>query len=473
MTMKTFINYGLRVTILLYTLIHIVTSFNEQSLLMQLLSYIGLAIIMFSMLAIPLRDFKLPLFILLIAIIILFYSQTNIFSGILLGVQQMRNVIGILVIIPLISWVLQEEPYIEDMMSVFHNFINTSKKFYFTMISLTQVLTYFLLFGSITMMYQFIDIILKDQKSEIWQRYKGTALLRGYGLSTLWVITVPSFIVVVDTLGASIYISIAQGFGIALVGTILAVLFVAPTERKHNLNITPILQTEINNVLLTASTDIKTRKRNVIEFFLLFFSLFGAIFFIYSIWNIPLMTLIPLTIIGWIITFYLYKQRVYKLKSIAKQYFSNELGKKAYQVALMLSIGTLIYSLNQTNFAENVVGGLNAIENVVSWLNPLYLLPFIVIILGLMGLGPLTVMVLVAGILESLNLPYPPELIVLSITSGSVISILISPVLMPLIVLSDSNGLNLFTNGIKSNWKYAFAFFIVTQIYIQIMMHIW
>ncbi|HLQ82230.1 MAG TPA: hypothetical protein VK121_00095 [Pseudogracilibacillus sp.] len=473
MTMKTFINYGLRVTILLYTLIHIVTSFNEQSLLMQLLSYIGLAIIIFSMLAIPLRDFKLPLFILLIAIIILFYSQTNIFSGILLGVQQMRNVIGILVIIPLISWVLQEEPYIEDMMSVFHNFINTSKKFYFTMISLTQVLTYFLLFGSINMMYQFIDIILKDQKSEIWQRYKGTALLRGYGLSTLWVITVPSFIVVVDTLGASIYISIAQGFGIALVGTILAVLFVAPTERKHNLNITPILQTEINNVLLTASTDIKTRKRNVIEFFLLFFSLFGAIFFIYSIWNIPLMTLIPLTIIGWIITFYLYKQRMYKLKSIAKQYFSNELGKKAYQVALMLSIGTLIYSLNQTNFAENVVGGLNAIENVVSWLNPLYLLPFIVIILGLMGLGPLTVMVLVAGILESLNLPYPPELIVLSITSGSVISILISPVLMPLIVLSDSNGLNLFTNGIKSNWKYAFAFFIVTQIYIQIMMHIW
>lgn len=473
MTMNTFINYGLRVTILLYTLIHIVTSFNEQSLLMQLLSYIGLVIIMFSMLAIPLRNFKLPLFILLIAIIILFYSQTNIFSGVLLGVQQMRNVIGILVIIPLISWVLQEEPYIEDMMSVFHNFINTSKKFYFTMISLTQVLTYFLLFGSITMMYQFIDIILKDQKSEIWQRYKGTALLRGYGLSTLWVITVPSFIVVVDTLRASIYISIAQGFGIALVGTILAVLFVAPTERKHNLNITPILQTEINNVLLTASTDIKTRKRNVIEFFLLFFSLFGAIFFIYSIWNIPLMTLIPLTIIGWIITFYLYKQRMYKLKSIAKQYFSNELGKKAYQVALMLSIGTLIYSLNQTSFAENVVGGLNAIENVVSWLNPLYLLPFIVIILGLMGLGPLTVMVLVAGILESLNLPYPPELIVLSITSGSVISILISPVLMPLIVLSDSNGLNLFTNGIKSNWKYAFAFFIVTQIYIQIMMHIW
>lgn len=471
--MKNIIKFGLSIAILLYTVLHIKSAIVDQPFLLELLPYAGLAIIIFAVLSIPLSRFKLPLFILLIGVIILVYSGSDVFSGILFGLKEMRNVIGILVIIPLISWVLQEEPYIEDMMSVFHDFINTSKKFYFAMISLTQVLTYFLLFGSITMMYQFINIILKDQNDEMWERYKGTALLRGYGLSTLWVITVPSFIVVVDTLGASIYIAIAQGFGIALVGTIIAVMFVSPTERKHNLNITPILQKEIDNVLLTASTDVKERKRNVIEFFLLFFSLFGAIFFIYSVWNIPLMILIPLVILGWIIIFYIYKQRVYKLKTIGKQYFLSELGKKAYQVSLMLSIGTLIFSLNQTDFAENVVGGLNYIESQISWLNPLYLLPFIVIILGLLGLGPLTVMVLVAGILKSLALPYPPELIVLAITSGSVISILISPVLMPLIVLSDSNGLNLFTNGVKSNWKYSIAFFIVTQIYIQLMIQIW
>ena len=471
--MKNIIKFGLSIAILLYTALHIITAIIDQPFLLQILPHVGLAIIIFAGIAIPLSRFKLPLFILLIGIIILISSGSEIFSGVLSGLQEMRNVIGILVIIPLISWVLQEEPYIEDMMSVFHDFINTSKKFYFAMISLTQVLTYFLLFGSITMMYQFINIILKDQNDEMWERYKGTALLRGYGLSTLWVITVPSFIVVVDTLGASIYIAIAQGFGIALVGTIIAVMFVSPTEQKHNVNITPILQKEIDNILLTASTDVKERKRNVFEFFLLFFSLFGAIFFIYSVWQIPLMILIPLVILGWIIIFYIYKRRVYKLKTIGKQYFLSELGKKAYQVSLMLSIGTLIFSLNQTNFAENVVGGLNYIESQISWLNPLYLLPFIVIILGLLGLGPLTVMVLVAGILKSLALPYPPELIVLAITSGSVISILISPVLMPLIVLSDSNGLNLFTNGVKSNWKYSIVFFIVTQIYIQLMILIW
>jgi len=94
-------------------------------------------------------------------------------------------------------------------------------------------------------------------------------------------------------------------------------------------------------------------------------------------------------------------------------------------------------------------------------------------LLGFLGLGPLTVMVLVAGILDSMALPYPPELIVLAITSGSVLSILLSPVIMPLIVLSASNGLSLFTNGIKFNWKYCIVFYIIVQIYLQLMVQFW
>jgi len=139
----------------------------------------------------------------------------------------------------------------------------------------------------------------------------------------------------------------------------------------------------------------------------------------------------------------------------------------------MLTVGVLIYGLRQTDFANIVVNGFNAVENFIPFINPLFLLPFIVIILGMVGLGPLTVMVLVAGILSSLNLPYPPELIVLSITSGSVISILTSPVIMPVITLSASNGLSLFTNGIKFNWKFSILFYIVVQIYLQTMVQFW
>src|SRR5690625_3600991 len=130
------------------------------------------------------------------------------------------------------------------------------------------------------------------------------------------------------------------------------------------------------------------------------------------------MILIPLVIIFWMIAFYLIKRRIDRLSVITKTYIHHGLQKQAYQLNVMLSVGVLIFALNQTSFAMNVVNGLNAVEHAVSWLNPLFLLPFIVMILGFFGLGPLTVMVLVAGILESMALPYPPEFIVLAITSG-------------------------------------------------------
>src|SRR5690625_6827975 len=119
------------------------------------------------------------------------------------------------------------------------------------------------------------------------------------------------------------------------------------------------------------------------------------------------MTLIPIVMIGWTITFYIYKRRIHKFKALTKDYFFNSLKNQTYQVSLMLSIGALIFSLNQTNFAENVVGGLNFLENYISWLNPLYLLLFIVIILCFLCLYLLIVMVLFAVILFCLFLYYP------------------------------------------------------------------
>src|SRR5699024_4865108 len=154
-------------------------------------------------------------------------------------------------------------------------------------------------------------------------------------------------------------------------------------------------------------------------------------------------------------------------------YGKESIHKQTYQLSTMICVGILIYALKQTTFATTVVGSIDYIQTHLPFLNPLYFLPFIVIILGFLGLGPLTVMVLVAGILESMALPYPPELIVLAITSGSVISILVSPLIMPVIVLSAANKLSLITNGFKFNVIYAIVFYVVVQIYIQAMVYIW
>src|SRR5699024_12028648 len=109
------------------------------------------------------------------------------------------------------------------------------------------------------------------------------------------------------------------------------------------------------------------------------------------------------------------------------------------------------YGLRQTEFVSIIAKGLIYIQAHYSLINLLFILPLIVLALGFLGLGPLTVMVLVAGIVSGMELPYSPELIVLSITSGSVLANLLSPVVMPVIMLSSLNGWSLFFYGIKNN----------------------
>src|SRR5699024_10781704 len=174
--MKNIVTWGLRISILTFFILHSFTSFFSFPILLYILSVSGILIFIFTFCTISLNKFKLPLFILISGIIILINSEAYSLNGVFEGIIQMRNVIGLLIVIPLISWVLQEEPYIEDLISVFHKLVNSSAKFYITLMSLTQVLTYFLLFGSMTMLYPFIDMFLKDQKSEGWNYYKSTVL---------------------------------------------------------------------------------------------------------------------------------------------------------------------------------------------------------------------------------------------------------------------------------------------------------
>src|SRR5699024_4132819 len=130
---------------------------------------------------------------------------------------------------------------------------------------------------------------------------------------------------------------------------------------------------------------------------------------------------------------YLYKRKAVQMISMAEQFVREDMVKQAYQVNVMLVVGVLIYGLRQTEFVSIIAKGLTYMQAHYSLINPLFILPLIVLALGFLGLGPLTVMVLVAGIVSGMELPYSPELIVLSITSGSVLANLLSPVVMPVI----------------------------------------
>src|SRR5690625_2072575 len=203
--------WGLSIAISVYALLHFITYYYPNNILLFLLMVSGLAMLAFALLNFKVSRFKLPLTLFLSGFIIFLASDTQLLYGFTGGLLQMRDVIGLLVVVPMISWVLKEEFYMEAIVACGHKLVDSSRKFYAGMVTFTQIIAYFLLFGAIPMMYQFVTMILKDEKGEAWENFKGTALLRGFALSTLWVISIPSFVFVVDVMEASLFISVLQG----------------------------------------------------------------------------------------------------------------------------------------------------------------------------------------------------------------------------------------------------------------------
>ncbi|MFB4169388.1 hypothetical protein [Virgibacillus sp. JSM 102003] len=460
----------LRLSIFLYGLLHFVTFFMDSELLARLQAFSGLLILLFAGINLTLKQFKLPLFLFLTGLITITLASDSFFENLQDGLLQMSSIIGLLIVVPMIGWVLREKPYIEEIIGLAHRMLDTSRKFYSGTIIFTHIISYFLLFGAIPLMYRFVDDILKNQRGEAWENFKGTALLRAFALSTLWVISIPSFTFAVEALNASLWVTILQGFVVTVCAIAVAVIFSYFDEKRYGVDLTSEIKTEINKIV-SHSSNRKQQIRHSLEFVFLFITLFGSIFLLYELLSIPLMVLIPLVIIVWTSIYFTIKKSPAKLFRQTADYYREGLISQGYQFSIMLAAGVMILGINQTGLGADFIEMIYNLQEIIPFFNMLYFLPFIVIILGFMALGPLTVMVLVAGILESISLPYPPELVVLSITSGSAISILISPLIMPVIILSGTNGLSGYKNGIKFNLKYAIALYVMVQLYVQFVVY--
>ncbi len=469
--MKKIAATGFAAAVLIYAVMHYVTFLVPSHAGERILSVAGIAAVIFAAINLSLRSFMVPLFLLTTATVVQITSGGSFLTFLLEGIIQMRSLIALLLIVPVIGWILREEPYIDSIMNAAHRFLNTSRKFYFGIMLVNQLIAYFLLFGCIPMMYQFIHAFLRDKKGEAWEYFKGTALLRSFALTTLWVVSIPSFAFAVDHLDASLGWTIIQGMMISLAGIGLAVWFAARKEKQYGIDYTAGINSEIDRLVKTNGQVNHTRK-HVLEFATLFVSLFTTIFLLHLIMGWGLLMVIPPVIIVWTCGYFILKKRTGSLMSQAKQYFGVDMKYKSQQFSLLLAAGMLIYAVNQSGIGNYLVEGLFYLEDTVPFLNFLVILPFTTILLGFLGLGPLTVIVLVAGILQHVDMPYPPELVVLSLTSGSVISVLLSPVILPIIILSATNGLSILKNGFRFNLGYSIVFYFMVQAYIQFMWYV-
>src|SRR5699024_5794651 len=127
----------LQIVMVSFIMIHFFTSFYQLPFLEQFLSVIALLLFICSIFYVSINKFKLPLIIFVVAFIILILTDGSIINDMLEGFLVMRGIVSFIAFIPLISWVLREEPYIEDMISLFYKFVNTSRKFYFGLVTFT------------------------------------------------------------------------------------------------------------------------------------------------------------------------------------------------------------------------------------------------------------------------------------------------------------------------------------------------
>ncbi|WP_408010353.1 hypothetical protein ACJROX_08680 [Pseudalkalibacillus sp. A8] len=463
--MKRVILFTYAMVINLYIVIFYLDRIFPHDYLQMALSLLGVLSLMLSLIHLSAQKRLLPLFLLAFSFFILIASHTSIVDGVLQGFRQMTSLIALLLIVPIISWILDEEPYIVKIMSFAGDFLNTSRRFYFGLMIITQVLSFFLLFGSIQTVYQFIQGFLGNKEGEAWENFKGTAILRAFSLCTLWVISIPSFAFIVNFLNASLWISMVQGAFISFCAILLAVLFSYFEEKHYKIDITSGIQEEIHKVIKSKSKG--KLSREVIEFIGLFIFIFGTIFCFHSVFRLEILVLIPPVILIYTLLYFLFKRRYISLKKNIRFYFNEYLQAKSQQFSILLSVGFVIVALNLSGWGKKLIDGILFIEQSIPYMNLLSILPFVPMILSFCGIGPLPVLVLVGGVLQNISLPYPPELLVLSITSGSVISALLSPLILPTIVLSSENGLSIFKNGFQFNIAYAAVFYLFVQAYLH------
>lgn len=459
---------GFAISTTLFVLFHFLELFFSEAIFLSLISFFGLLTLFFGILILNHRAILLPLILLIVAIVIGLAHPSASFSEVFwVGASKMRSLLPMLFVIPFVAWVLKQENYVEDTILLMKRQLKSSRTFYGLLIFMTQIISFFLLFGSIVVVYQIATTFFKGKVSPTWEVFKSTAVLRGFSFSSMWVVSMPSFAYTVAVLQADLIHAFIQGLLVGVAGLLLGIVHLHFYEKKQKIS----LSSEIREVIAKAEekrSTVQNGLRNPIEFAVLFSSLIILTFVANALLPLDLLAVIPFVVIVWVVTYFIVKRRMRALFQEIKQYFSKRITSNAPQWVLLLATGILIVALDTSGLSEAAMQGVYQWSESALGINFLWILPLIVLMLGFLGVGPLSVTVLIAGIVLSIYLPYEPELIVLAMTLGSALSILLSPIVIPTILLSGVNQKNPFENSVLYNWKFAITFYFLVETYIQI-----
>ncbi|WP_227937191.1 hypothetical protein [Alkalihalobacillus deserti] len=431
--------------------------------LQKLQSVIGLFILIYSLVMVK-RKSIFPLSLLSFTILILIFNQKVSWEYIIwYGPLEIANVIVLVLLIPMVSWVIKHEPYTDALFIKVKSFLTSGVRYFGGTLAFTQLLSHFLLVGCIPLMYYFANSNIKN--GNLTTHYlKNTSILRGFAIATLWVVTIPSFSYAVQVSGAPLLKVMIQGFLAASIAFGISLIFFRMKEKKLGVGGLNLLTSELSNQNQVGPTYLN---KLLIEFFLLFILFVGISIGLHLYASLPLITVIPLvTLVG--VTAYFFIKKSFRIfLQTCKQYFFQEVSKKSEELSIYFSVGIFIYTVKVSELGVLLIEAMNFISS-FAFINLYMLFPFLMILLGFLGLGPLTSMILVGGLLQNVPIDFIPELFVLSITMGSAMSTMLSPVSVPVVMLSSLSTRGKWEVSVGNNWLYSLVIYLLAQVYILI-----
>lgn len=371
--------------------------------------------------------------------------------AVLHGFRELEQVLAMVLLVPLVGRWFRHRDYAPVMAALARRYVRSDAGLFTSIAFLVQTIGAVVTFTGIIIVHQVLRDMVSQQR-DAYDRFLSIAMLRGFQLHTLWSPNAPAFAVALQFTGAALLP--AMGWGLLLMVVGLAVVTgVAAWERRGEPSIAALLREE-------AAPEPAGSVRLAREFFIVSAGMVLAVIVIEQATFLTLLETVPLVTSGFTVLAFLLSGALRALREHVVHYAGRDLNSMRQQAVLFFTAGLLIMALRQTGAGALAFGEFAAVID----RSPLGIVPgltLLVVLLGMMGIPPIPASLLLAGTLDPALLKTAPEFATLGIAIGASLSLIMSPITVPLLVFSAMTGRDTITLGMRWNWRSSLVLFVV------------
>lgn len=402
--------------ILLVALFHVITIFVPVQLPLLLFS---LTVLLFlSGYRLQGKGFrKITLFFLLAGGSILAYYRLP--PGVWLeSFVSMTNVISIIVVMQLFTLPIELGGYAGSVEYWLTKSFKRESSLYLFAMLVTHAFSSFLLFGTVPVMVSLFSKALKNNIDN-YQRFLGTAIVRGYALVLFWAPGAIIMLLVLQVTQVSWFDLFVPGVLLSAIGLVTAYVFEHVTRlNKPILTATAVREDEPDKKSLAVKQAVHILF--VVVGLLLLVALFDAFAIGSGTGKILLAGLIVAGI--WLLSY----RRHVRMGSVLSRYWENGVTKAVDLSVFFIAMGLFAGAVDKSGILIQIQPVLQAGVNHLGLLSVI-VVPLLFIFLAVAGIHPLILTVILGKILTALSLPLPMVSIALLLVLASAVSFIVSP----------------------------------------------